>query len=70
LAYEGGFSNPSPWLVAKLVCLIDGDTSVGALVGKLDDGREASERALIERNVLPALQILYVDGTIADLRGW
>jgi hypothetical protein len=40
------------------------------LVAKLGDGREASERALIERNVLAALQILYVDGTIADLQGW
>ncbi len=61
---------PCSGLVERLVSLIDGDTSVGALVAKLGDGREASERALIERNVLAALQILYVDGTIADLRGW
>jgi FAD-dependent halogenase len=61
---------PCSGLVARLVSLIDGDTSVGALVAKLGDGREASERALIERNVLAALQILYVDGTIADVQGW
>jgi flavin-dependent dehydrogenase len=61
---------PCSSLIARLVSLIDGATSVGALVAKLGDGREASERALIERHVLTALQILYVDGTIADLRGW
>jgi hypothetical protein len=68
----GGYPEgiPCSGLVARLVSLIDGDTSVGALVAKLGDGREASERALIERNVLAALQILYVDGTIADVQGW
>jgi hypothetical protein len=57
---------PCSGLVAKLVSLIDGSTSVGALLAKLSEGREASERTLIERNALTALQILYVDGTIAD----
>jgi hypothetical protein len=61
---------PCSGLVARLVSLIDGVTSVGALLAKLGEGREAAERALIERNVLAALQILYVDGTIADLRWW
>jgi flavin-dependent dehydrogenase len=61
---------PCSGLIARLVSLIDGATSVGALVAKLGDGREANERALIERHVLTALQILYVDGTIADLREW
>ena len=61
---------PCSGLVARLVSLIDGDTSVGALVAKLGEGREAAERALIERHVLAALQILYVDGTIGELRGW
>jgi flavin-dependent dehydrogenase len=58
---------PCSGLVAGLVGLIDGNTSVGALVAKLGEGREPRERALIERNALAALQILYVDGTIADL---
>ena len=61
---------PCSGLVARLVSLIDGDTSVGALVAKLGEGREAAERALIERHVLAAVQILYVDGTIGELRGW
>jgi halogenation protein CepH len=61
---------PCSGLVARLVGLIDGNTSVGALVAKLGEGREPRERALIERNALAALQILYVDGTIADLLGW
>jgi flavin-dependent dehydrogenase len=61
---------PCSGLVARLVSLIDGVTSVGALLAKLGEGREAAERALIERSALAALQILYVDGTIADLRGW
>ena len=39
-------------------------------MAKLGEGREAAERAVIERHVLAALQILYVDGTIADLHGW
>ena len=58
---------PCSGLVARLVSLIDGSTSIGALLGKLSAGREAGERALIERSALAALQILYVDGTIAVL---
>jgi hypothetical protein len=57
-------------LVARLTSLIDGHTAVGALVAKLGEGREAAERALIEHHALAAVQILYVDGTIADLQGW
>jgi halogenation protein CepH len=60
---------PCSGLVARLVSLIDGDTSIGALLARLGESREASERALIERSALATLQILYVDGTIADLRG-
>jgi FAD-dependent halogenase len=58
---------PCSGLIARLVSLMDGDTSVGELLAKLSEGREAGERALIERSALAALQILYVDGTIADL---
>jgi flavin-dependent dehydrogenase len=61
---------PCSSLVARLVSGIDGDTSVGALVAGMGDGREASKRAVIERHILATLQILYVDGTIADFRGW
>jgi hypothetical protein len=61
---------PCSGLVARLVSLIDGRTSVGALLAKLGEGREAGERILIERSALAALQLLYVDGTIADWLGW
>jgi hypothetical protein len=57
---------PCSGLVARVVSLMDGSTSVGALLARLATGREPHERALIERHTLAALQILYVDGTIAD----
>jgi len=60
---------PCSSLVARLVSLIDGNTSIGVLLAKLCAGREAAERTLLERSALAALQILYVDGTIADLHG-
>jgi len=60
---------PCSGLVARLVSLIDGASSVVDLFNKLSAGRKADERALIERSALAALQILYVDGTIADLQG-
>jgi flavin-dependent dehydrogenase len=58
---------PCSGLVAGLASLIDGQTSVGAILARLGEGREASAQAVIERHVLATLQILYVDGTIADL---
>jgi flavin-dependent dehydrogenase len=60
---------PCSGLIARLVSLMDGDTTVGELLAKLSAGREAGERASIARSALAALQILYVDGTIADLQG-
>jgi hypothetical protein len=60
---------PCSALVARLVSAIDGDTSVEALVARLGEGREAGERAVIEGHIMATLQILYVDGTIADFRG-
>jgi halogenation protein CepH len=60
---------PCSGLVARLVSLVDGSTSIGELLAKLSAGREADERGLIERSALAALQILYVDGTVADLLG-
>jgi flavin-dependent dehydrogenase len=61
---------PCSRLVASLVSLIDGHTSVAGVLAKLCHGREAlPEGAQIARAALSALQILYVDGTIADLQG-
>jgi flavin-dependent dehydrogenase len=60
---------PCSGLVARLVALIDGATSIGTLLARLGEGREAGAQASIERSTLAALQILYVDGAIADLQG-
>ena len=60
---------PCSRLVAQLVSLIDGRTPAADLLNTLSAGRELSERASIERSMLAALQILYVDGTIAELLG-
>jgi flavin-dependent dehydrogenase len=60
---------PCSRLVASLVSLIDGRTSVAGLLEKLCHGREAlPEGSQITHAALTALQILYVDGTIADLQ--
>lgn len=61
---------PCSRLVASLVALIDGHTPVTELLAKLCQGREAlPEGAQMAHAALTALQILYVDGTIADLQG-
>jgi FAD-dependent halogenase len=58
---------PCSRLVARLLSLIDGSTSVAELLTKLCAGREtAHERAQAVRAALTALQILYIDGSIAD----
>ena len=61
-------STPCSGFVAKMVSLIDGRTSVSELVARL--GRETDEngKAHILANAVSALEILYVDGTIADLQ--
>jgi flavin-dependent dehydrogenase len=60
---------PCSRLVASLVSLIDGHTPVAGLLTQLCHGREAlPEGAQIARAALTALQILYIDGTIADLQ--
>jgi hypothetical protein len=61
---------PCSRLVASLVSLIDGRTSVAELLATLCQDRDAlPEGAQMARAALAALQILYVDGTIADLQG-
>jgi hypothetical protein len=56
-------------LVAQLVSLVDGRRSVADLVTILGQGSDAAQGAQIATHVLTTLQILYVDGTIADLSG-
>ena len=60
---------PCGRLVAQIVSLIDGRRSVADLLARLCQGSDATRSAQITTHVLTALQILYVDGTIADLPG-
>lgn len=60
---------PCSRLVAQIVALIDGRKSVADLLTELCQGSDATRSAQIATHVLTALQILYVDGTIADLSG-
>jgi hypothetical protein len=60
---------PCSRLVAQIVSRIDGRRSVADLLAELCQGSEATRSAQIATHVLTALQILYVDGTIADLPG-
>jgi hypothetical protein len=66
-----GYSEGTPCspLVATLLSLIDGHTSVAALLERLCAGHAGAPAAQITTNVLTALRILYIDGTIADLSG-
>ncbi|MCH8226522.1 MAG: hypothetical protein IIC97_11715 [Chloroflexi bacterium] len=52
-----------------MVSVIDGRTTVAQILARLKDGSDPDQAAQIERNVLTALQILYVDGAVADLAG-
>lgn len=60
---------PCSRLVALLVSLIDGQTPVAQLLARLSTDGTIPPNPHIVPNVLTALQILYVDGTIADFQG-
>ena len=60
---------PCSSLVAVLVSLIDGKTSVGQLLARLSSGAEQEQRDQVERAVLDSLMILYVEGAVDDLQG-
>jgi flavin-dependent dehydrogenase len=60
---------PCSDLVAALVRHIDGRTSVAELLAVLCADSDAAQHEQIVTSVLTALQILYVDGTVADLAG-
>jgi hypothetical protein len=60
---------PCSSLVAQLVSLVDGYSSVAELLTRLCEGRDETKGAQIATSALTTLQILYVDGTIADLSG-
>lgn len=58
---------PCSRLVAHMVSLMDGRRSVAELLAALCQGSDAARNAQITTHVFTALQILYVDGTIAHL---
>ena len=62
-------STPCSPLVAMLVSQIDGVTTVADLLAGLVQGRDENQTAQIIQSSLAALQILYVDGSIEDMKG-
>lgn len=58
---------PCSGLVAKLVSLVDGRTSVAGLMAKLCEGLNENLHVQVQSSVAAALQILYVDGAIDEL---
>lgn len=59
---------PCSGLVAEVVSAIDGHTPVRGLIAKLQERRDSSAAPIIEQTVVSAVQILYVDGTVSELR--
>ena len=60
---------PCSPLAAQVVSLIDGRTSVAALLERLCAGQDAARNAAIAPAVIQTLGILHVDGTVTDLFG-
>ena len=58
---------PCSQLVARLVAMLDGNTTVGDLLNTLAGEVEAAQQQQLLSSVISTLQILYVDGTIAEL---
>jgi flavin-dependent dehydrogenase len=60
---------PCSALVAHLVSQLDGHTSIGAILDRLCAGYDGTQRSRIVNSALATLQILYIDGAIAELQG-
>ena len=60
---------PCSNLVARLISMIDGQTSVAHLLSQLSSSGDERQAGPIQDNALTALEILYVDGTVEDLIG-
>ena len=58
---------PCSELVAALVSMADGRTSVSGLVDRLGPGMDQPARAQLEAAVSRTIEILYIDGTIQQL---
>lgn len=55
--------------VALVLSRIDGRASVGDLLGTLRGDSDPAQRTQIEGSALAALEVLYIEGAIAELRG-
>ena len=62
-------STPCSPLVAMLISQIDGMTPVADLLAGLVQGRDETQAVQIIQSSLAALQILYADGSIEDMKG-
>ncbi len=60
---------PCSPLVANLVALIDGHRPVAEILTTLCQRGNADQQAQLIASAFKALEILYVDGTIAELSG-
>ena len=58
---------PCSPLVAAVVRLLDGQTPVSAIIDRLAPGLDAAARAQLQTAVTNTIEILYVDGTVAEL---
>ena len=58
---------PCSDLVAVVVSMVDGKTSVGDILGRLRARVGEAQAAAVERSVVDALGILYVDGVVEEL---
>ena len=62
-------NTPCSPLVAMLVSQIDGVTPVADLLAGLVRGRDENQTGQITQSSLAALEILYVDGSIEEMKG-
>ena len=58
---------PCSQLVANTVSLVDGRTPVSVIVERLARGLNQQSRSQLESAVTRTIEILYIDGAIADL---
>ena len=59
---------PCSELVAAIVSFSDGRTPVSALVDRLGPGLEQAARAQLEAAISRTIEILYIDGTVEEIR--
>jgi flavin-dependent dehydrogenase len=60
---------PCSSLVAQVVTMLDGQTSIATVIEQCCATQHPEQAATIATHVVATLQLLYVDGTIAELKG-